>query len=329
MALLQIIDTFCEKTGWDPVNQRDAVVKIINRAAKEVYEFTDLPGCLKEIVVQALPNNVIALPYYVGELRAMRNYYGYGKLIAREMAQKYSYQPWNEIWQNWRVLKKSPIQRSVESALQPLVFSIESADSIDCVINIAGSTLEAHRVTEQIIIAAGDTEVSPTNLFTDITSISKEAVNNKDITVTGRDEDNTADITLAEIPNDRLDSIYTIVDVSKLPSGGDAGTSYRYVETLYKEPLAYLSNDGDCFPCDGFDDAIAYKALEHEASEKENGGEVALGWYQKCVQIINQRTVHTNGSTQKMLIMGPNQYFGLYPKYAYGGRRRGYGAYPA
>lgn len=316
MALIQILQTFCRKSGWDPNTQRAALIPIINSAAKEIYEFTDLPGSLREIVALVPPGNIIALPYYVGELRAMREYYSFNKVLFREMAPKYSYQPWKELWSNWRVLAKSPIQNTITNATIPIVLTIAAPETEDIVVTFEGRTTAASRITEPVTIAAGQVTASATEPFIELYSITKTSTNDNDITVTGYDQ-NSQPMVLALIPNNRLESRYTIVDVSKLPSGGEQGTANRYIEVLYKEPLFYMTEDGDTFPAEGFDDAIAYKALEHEASTRENGSDMALAWYEKCVQILNQRTEHTNGSTQKEMMMAPNGYLGLWPRFVF------------
>lgn len=314
MALKQILDTFALNTGYDLTSQRAIMLAQINRAAKELYEFTDLPGCLMEIVVVVPPNNIIALPYFVGELRNMRNNYTYQRIELMEMAPRYSYQPWPQIWNNWRIMTKSPIKQSITAAASPLVFTINNPETEVVTIHVEGRTVDSNRISEDVVFEIGDVSVNAVNSFIEIYSLTKNAVNVQDITVTGQDA-SAADVVLAVIPNDKLSALYTIADVSALPNFGNNGTNNQYVDVLYKQPLNTLLNDGDTFPCDGFDDAIAYKALEFEAAVKEDGGGEALGWYRKCEQIMNQRTAHTNGATQKQLIMAPNQYLGLYPSY--------------
>jgi hypothetical protein len=319
MSLSYIIDQVCETSGYDPVNDREFLVVNINRAAKEVYEKTDLPGCLREITVLASAESVIALPHYIGELRAMRSKYTYMKVPLREMAPKYNYKSWLEIWNNWRVLKKSPLKNSIVNASLPIILSLVEVSASDITIRVTGSTLSANRVTEEIIIAAGEDEVQLANNFTDIISITKAEIFDKDITFTGFDA-NSAELELSVLYNDQLNALYTLVDVSKLPNGGDNGTNFRYVEVLYKEQFQYLSEDGQEFQCPGYDDAIVCKFLEHFFSSQENGSPQAVGYYKKCNQIISEVTDHTNGASEKEIQFVPNAFLGLYPRFARGRR---------
>jgi hypothetical protein len=323
MSLSYIIDEFSEKCGYVVTDNRELVLKIINRAAKEVYEKTDLPGSLMEVTVMVLPDGVVALPYYVGELRNIRAHYTFERLELQELAARYSFQPWAEIWNKWRVVRKSPIQTCIENAALPIVLTMDEVDDVAVSVTITGKTTSANRVSETITFRAGiDTEVALTTPFTDIYKITKDVVNNQNITVTGADEDSN-ELVLAVIPNDRLESLYTIVDVSALPYGGDMGTEYRYIDVLYKQPLPQLSDDGDEFICSGFDDVIVAKACEYFFSNQADGSAKAVEWFAKAKQLLNQRISHTNGATEKKLVFAPDGMLGLYPRRAYaGGYRR-------
>lgn len=314
MSLKYIIDTVCEKLGYDAETQRTLVVAKINRAAKEVYELQDLPGCLREITLEATPELILALPYFIGELRAMRRRESKMKIELLEVSPNYCYNAWPLIWNNWRLLRKSPLQTSIVDASVPITFSMAEVEAEDVTVIVTGATENSARVTEEIIFTAGETEVDAANLFTEIHSITKNEVNTQNITLTGSDGDG-GEVTLAVIPNDRLSSVYTLVDISKLPSNGDVpGSTAWYVEVLYKAPLFYLNNDGDEFICEGFDDAIVYKTCELDFAEKDGGGDKSIGFYQKCNQVIFNRINASNGGTQKELIFAPNQYLGMFPK---------------
>lgn len=313
MPLSYIINSICEKYGYDAIENRALVVEIINRATKEVYEWDDLPGSLREMCVKVAPNNVIALPYYIGELRAMRGRTFKDKIEFKEMAPKYSYNSWPDVWKNWRVMRKSPLQNSIVNAAAAISLSIAQPESSAVEVTLTGQTVSSNRWSETLTIEPGETSVQTSTPYIDMFSITKGAVNTQNITVTGKDLFN-ADLILAVIPNDRLESLYTIVDVAQYPSGGEDGLDTRYIEVLYKEPLMQLTNDGDCFPCEGFDDAIVYKALEHIYSELADGGEKAVGFYKKCEQFIFNRVIHSNGATQKEIIFAPQAYFTLFPK---------------
>lgn len=321
MSLSYIIQEVCEKCGYDATDDRELVLRIINRAAKEVYESTDLPGCLREITVLVTNDSVIALPYYVGELRNIRAHYTLQRLTIQEMSSKYAFNPWDNMWNKWRLIKKSPLQNCIENTALPIFVTMDDVDTVDVEITVTGQTTKANRVSEVITLAAGETEAQLSQPFIEISAITKDVTNNNDITFTGADSSGN-EITLAIVPNDRLNSIYTLVDISALPYSGDIGTAYRYVDVLYKEPLPTLTTDGDEFLCQGFDDAIACKVCEYFFSAQSDGSPKAMEYYSKCNQLITDRIEHTNGETEKTLTFAPNGYLGLYPP-VYGSRRLG------
>jgi hypothetical protein len=316
MALKNILDNVARDLGYDVETQRVLMLSYINSAAKEVYESQDLPGCYREITVEVVPELTASLPYYVGELRAMRERSTRAKIELKEMAPRYSYNSWPELWRSWRLVKKSPIQRAIKHAASPITFTIAEVEIVPLNITITGATLNSARVSEVVTILVGEKSVNALNNFTEVHSITKEATNIQNITVTGFDSDGVTVITLAVIPNDRLFSVYTIVDVSQLPVSGDVqGRNARYVDVLYKEPLFVMFNDGDEFPCEGFDDAIVAKTCELVYSGKDGGGDKAIGFYQKTNEIIFNRINSTNGTTQKEITLAPNQYLDLHPPY--------------
>lgn len=321
MPLLNILNTFAAKQGYDPVDDRVLLLSIINRAAQEIYEKQDLPGSLMEAVFMVPADNIIALPYWVGEVRAMKEYYSKNKIELKDMTPTYSYNSWGEIWRVWRLLRKSPIQNTITNAAVLLTLTLGAVEADNVVITVTGQTTTAKRVSEVLTIPAGQTVVNSTKNFIDIVSITKANTCSYDVTITGQDINANA-VTFAVIPNDRLDSAYTLIDVSMLPSGGENGTNTRYITVLFKQPLFTMFNDGDEFPAPGFDTAIVYKALEHDYSEKPDSGAIAMGWYDKCAQYINQKIIDIQGATQKQMTFHPNPYFGLWRRGSYHGSNR-------
>lgn len=326
MSLGYILNEVCQKLGYDPTNDRTLLLSFINRAQKEVYESTDLPGCLREMTISALADNTVALPYYIGELRSMRSHYTYEKIELRELSMKYSYEPWSQIWNNWRIVKKSPLLRTIRNAVIPIKLTMANINSVAVAITVTGKTQTASRTTETATFNPGEVEINLANNYLEIYSVTKDAPSNADITFTGLDE-NSALVTLAVLPNDRVVSTYTIVDISMLPAVGDLGSAYRYVDVLFKSPLELLTDDGQEFICGSiYDDAIVSKVCQHVMETIEGMGDKAAAYYAKCNQLIFNTVRHTNGASDKEILMAPQGYFGLYPRYGFCAPYRGYPA---
>ena len=322
MSLSYIIDQVCLECGYNPTNDRTLLLRLINRACQEVYKSTDLPGSLREVTVLAEPNSIVALPNYVGELRSARNHFSLARLTITEMAPKYNFNPWPQLWNNWRVLRKSPIKTCIVNSAIPIFMTMEEADTVAVTVTVTGATTKSSRVSEIAVLEIGETETQLTQQFIEIESITKDVINNNDITLTGGDADEN-EIELAVIPNDKLNSLYTIVDVSKLPLGGDVGSQFHYIDVLYKSPLPWLGVDGDEFICQGYDDAIVAKVCEYYYAKQADGSAKAVEYYAKCKQIIADSILHTNGATEKELVFAPNGLLGIYNRFNYaGGFRR-------
>jgi hypothetical protein len=317
MSLSYIIEQVCVECGYDVVNDRALLLRQINKAWKEIYESTDLPGSLREVTVLVSADSIVALPYYVGELRNIRAHYSMERLTLQELQSKYSFQPWSQIWNNWRVMKKSPVKTCILSGVLPLFLTMEDSDSVDVNITVTGRTAKSARVSETVTLSAGDTETQLENNFIEIFSITKDVINTNDITLTGADTDGN-ETELSVIPNNKLSSIYTIINVSQLPSGGEQGTTYRYVDVLYKEPLSQLSDDGDELSCQGFDDAVVMKCAEYFYTSKDDGETKAIAYHAKCDELVGNATHDRNMETEKTITFAPQGYFGLYqPSWSY------------
>jgi len=313
MSLAYIIAEVCEKCGQDATDDRELLLRVINRACKEVYEITDLPDSLREMVVLATENSLISLPYYIGEVRNIRSYFTLERLSFKDMQPKYSFNAWPEIYNTWRVVKKSPLASCIENASAPIIVSMEEIDVADVVITVVGQTSRANRVAEIVTIPAGETSAQLNNTFVDIFSITKTAVNNNNITFTGVDAGGN-NLILSVIPNDRLKALYTIIDVSQIPIVKDNNTGLRYVEILYKEPLPTMAEDGDEFICHGFDDAIVSKVCEYFFSEKSDGATKAYGYLLKCNDLITKTLEHRGVTIEKVLQFAPNPLIGLHKR---------------
>lgn len=314
MSLGTIIEEVCEKCGYDATDDRELLIKIINRACLEIYEFTDLPGSLREITVLASNDSIISLPSNVGALRAIRSHFSLERLTLQELASKYSFQPWAEQWNKWRLIQSGALKTCIVNSALPIYVSMGEIDTSDVVITVTGRTVNSARVSETVTIEAGETETQLSKEFIEIFSITKVSTNNNDVTFTGADADGN-ELELAVIANDQLFSSYLLVDVSLLPYGGDLGTGYRYVDVLYKSKLPYLQDDGDEFICAGFDMAIVCKVCSEFFGNKADGSQKAIEYEAKAQQLISQRINHTNGATEKMLTFAPDGKLSLYPPY--------------
>ena len=286
--------------------QQERLDDIINEAAEEIWDSTDLPGSLMEVSLRVTADKQLALPNFVGELRAMREHFWESKWDLQDQRPRYQNQPWKNQWKNWRIIGFSPIQRTLVTT-GAVTLTIPVADATVS-ITIVGSTVDAARVSETFVMSA--TSVAGTIQFTSYTSIHANSdTRNSNISVV--DQNNNV---LAILRNDQREVKYLIVDVSQYPSTGSLTDGTRLMDVLYKIPYSKLINDNDVFPVPDFDNVIILRAkqLIEEGKESDDPAEKALLLNMKANNIQKRKTENIEGTTQKRMQFTKNPLLGMY-----------------
>ena len=60
MNLGEMLQQVASESGYSVTGDRDLLVSYINRAGEEIYNTTDRPGSLREVVLKAAPNSTVA-----------------------------------------------------------------------------------------------------------------------------------------------------------------------------------------------------------------------------------------------------------------------------
>jgi len=280
------------------------LIDTINEAAEEVWEEKDLPGCLREVYIRTQTDTELALPYFVGELRAMRESENRAVWNLTDLRPRYHQYNWKHEWKSWRLKGTSPLQLGITVATPPILKIPVSDD--DLTVTIVGSTANAARVTEDTVM--DNTTIELDTAFTEIHSITKNILGDHNVTVEDSDEN-----VLAEITNDVLESRYVIVDISKYPWTGSE-TNCWVMEVLYKMKLKRMEALDDVFPVEGFDKVIALKALQILTEGQEGKEDRALLMDTRATRMINRKIEHKEGTTTKHIKFGRNKLLGLYSK---------------
>ena len=283
----------------------------VNTAAKELYESTDLVGCLREQVLNVdvdENSSRIVLPYYIGKLRAVRYMNPNVDLGLVDMRPKYAERVWND--KNlvaWRLLEQRPLFKSITNG-SLFTFTFTAPLETACNIVIKGASDIAQDDVETLAFAIGDTTKTTTKSFIDITSIVKSCVTNADCSV--MDADN---VEMANIPNNQLKSLYQIVQLAKVYSNTQVVPATQYVEVLWKErfkPLALLTDE---FQCPGYDECVVYKYLAQRAMLSENVSAKANAaiYESKVSELIRQIDYDSSQTTDKRMTFGSNQFYDI------------------
>lgn len=309
MALIDILNEVARKSGHDldKAAERANLVDEVNKAAREIYKSKDLPVVLKEVYVRSTANKELALPPFVGELRAIRSGckdYCYDKWVLHTMYPRYTKVEWVNQWKNWRKKGESPVGIEwTETAPGTITYPVVDEE---LVITIVGETSNSNRATDNITIDA--VSKNWTKTFLNITRIAKNKITDYDVVLT-----DAAGNECAIIYADQLESRYQLVDVSEYPSSGwgccacDDGTAI--MEVLYKPILPYMYLDTDTFPVSGYDDVIILKTKQLLAEDEEGKEQRALLMDAKASRLIDEISGDKQGHIKRKMSFKRNPYF--------------------
>ena len=168
MGLFYILEQFTRKLGLqvsDPT-ARALALKYINPAALELYNLSDMSGCLDEQLFKVNSNQEIAFPPYMGNLRAMRYASWYkGDIKLSQMRPNYNQFNWEQAWKNWRIKDTRTLEMSLQNQSQ-LIIQVPTVEDPPIVVNVSGPTLQAANATESITMTQTtmNTQITSTNL---------------------------------------------------------------------------------------------------------------------------------------------------------------------
>ncbi len=319
MSVKYILEQVGFKIGLNPndSSQRPILLRYVNTAAKELYHMSDMAGCLEEQCFKINSNQTIALPDYVGQIRAMREQYSHIAIKLSQMRPRYNQFNWEQEWRNWRLKGLYPLQTSLSNQSH-LTVSVEKVETPPVVVNITGSSDFSSNITETITMTA--TTMQTANEFNDVKSLTKTAINQYNVSLLDADGNQ-----ISYLANDKIRALFQIVDISSMPwFPSNINPLVGWVEVLYKKTLPTFSNDTDEFPAPGYDEVIITKCLQLYSEEQKDSNS-AIAYYQKAQQMLAQIHEDTNRGTDDMVAMCENPHdrighivgFGRDWRYAY------------
>lgn len=301
MSVKYMLDQIGNKMGLDPsvTNQRSAMLRLLNEAAPELYNQADMVGSLEECLFKINGDQTVAFPVYVGDLRAARPYDTQVPIHINQMRPRYNVVNWPDMWRNYRIKNKHPLHSSVRNE-STVTVTVHAVENPPVEVTITGATEFSTNVSETLVMDATSKETS--GIFVDISSFSKNRINNYNVTLSDADGEE-----LAVIPNNQLESRYLWIDVSIFPwSNNDGGSPQaQWIEVLYKKRLTILSTDSDEFPAPGYDDVLVNKVLQLW-SEEQGKTDQALMYDAKATRTLARIHENENRATEDVVAMVPN-----------------------
>jgi hypothetical protein len=288
--------------------QRDWLVDIINEAAEEIYQEKDLPLAPKEVDVRITSDYRIALPPFVGELRALRTKRYNDKWTLADIRTRYNTVDWPEKWNKVRYISIDPIATEITNTA-PGTIEVAEADA-DLVISITGETDDSNNACDTITMDA--VSKSWTSNFNVIKSITKNIITRQNVVISDADDQE-----IAVIYADQREARYAIVDISAYPAIQECADGTFVMEVLYKPRLPYLYYDEDTFPIPDFANTVVLRTKQLLAEDKPGQEERALLMFKKSERKIAKMSNNRTGTEQTKLSRPRNPFYGYF-------RRRGY-----
>lgn len=293
----------------DTKAQRDLLIFKINKEAKELYENLDLHNSLREQIFEmGIEDQMVTLPWYVSEVRAMREYDTQLPFIMVDMKPKYQTGEWdNKNNLKFRIKQKQyPLEHDLSNQSR-LTFTFTQPLNVDLLIYVTGRTTTAARTTESLIFPAGSQTGVSVNSWVDIESFQKSAPCNADCNIFDVDGNK-----ISEIPNCELRSSYTLIQ--GLEPMGTLGQT-RMMLILYKTKFTPFIEDTDVFPCgDIYDRAIYWKTLANIYTTVDGKDDLVNTCISKVNEIlVNVATIH-NSNLHMQIDFGRNRFHRFWVK---------------
>ena len=308
MSLKYVLTQAGNKIGLDPSepSQRSVLLRYANEAADEMYTQADVDGSLVEQVFKVNGDQTISLPEYVGRVRAMREYYSQIPWHVRQLRPRYNVANWQDGWRGFRLKGKQALQATITNQSQ-VVVTVATVEDPPVVVSLSGSTDTAALVSEQITMTT--TQMLSVNEYNDLTAVKKDRVNSVNVVVSDVDGK-----LLTTIPNNRLQALYQIIDVSMSPWLPQSNsTQDHWLEILYKMPLPWFSGDDDEFPVPGYDNAWVNKVMQLY-SEEQGKGDQAAAYDAKATRTMARILEDQNKATEDCVSLVPNPHDTLMPR---------------
>ena len=323
MSVEYILDRFGKKIGMLPsdTSQRALLLDYLNEAAQELYEQSDMPGCLQEDEFYVQGDKTVALPANVYAIRGIREKTGNNAEWETEaLTARYRENNWASDNNKLRVIGYSPLKVSLPTSITEAANGTNKLkvrwygttttdDNYEVVVKTTHSESYLVSVTGTAVAVSVNATATLADLgvpFTDIVSFTRT---NKPTATVGLAQliDYTDSTVYAEIPSNSMESRYLIVDVSEFPFSSSAASDDSHtLQVLYKKALPRLQNDVDEFPAVGYDNILVSKCMELFLEEQGKLEEAILHDRKATRSLARRQADLERGQEQKVVFKRHN-----------------------
>lgn len=312
MALIDILRDISGLMGVDitDVSQKALLIQKVNKAANEVYSYTDIPKCLREQVFCIdQEERQLTLPYYVYKVRGIRNYDNPTRITVNDMRPRYFKGP-QATYQNilsWREKEDMIIGKNLTNA-SALTITPTAAATAAFTVTVVGSTVGGSRVSETVQFSVDDTSKTTVNAFSPfpgLVNIQKNILIDQDISITDASGNE-----ISFIANSEYRPYYTLLQ-SLDNNFAIAPLLSDCYEILYKIRMTPFRNDFDVFPVENFDDIIGWKTLSQYYSTlmDDKSKQNALDYETRLAEAMAKRIADAENADEKEIQFAENRFF--------------------
>ena len=300
-----ILTRMASDTGLDAVQQRSTIARYINGAKKEIHQRLECNKMYREITFVVPANKVVSLPFYVGELRGVKQHDS--ELITKVTTMsvpRFTKSTKEYIVNKWTELGDSPVHTNLTS-VGPLTFVSSNIDNVTIAIN--GETDSAQVLEEKLLLDA--TEVTSVNLFgPTINAIACFSERTGDIIVKDSDDNE-----IAILYNQQNKTRYKLIDVSQCGfSQNISDSSSTLMDVLYKFPYSDFKNDTDSFvSSDDYDDVLYHYSMYLYYLPMQGKENDAAASIKQAFTSLTSVKVDEESIIDKKLNFGRNRFYGL------------------
>lgn len=304
--LLDVLTRVSSDTGYKTVQQRTALLSLLNSAAREMYDSLECNHIYREVTCVVPRDKLVSLPSLIGDLRGMRAHTEDVTFPLQSIsAPRYVDNRWTYNVKNWRELGHSPVHTFIgeigKLTIDAPIYN-ESANIL-----LSGQSPGAERIEEEVPITLPSRQ-SNKQFGASMFMIASTNIRSCNITI--KDVQGTE---IAVLYNTENETRYLIVDVSRVFWSVDTLADESLIDICYKHPLWKFTKDTDTFPAGSRYDNCWYHLCMHKYfSPMENRRADASEERGLYMAAMIEAKAGAESGIEKRMSFGHNKYYDLF-----------------
>lgn len=301
--LLNVLTEVAKDTGLHPTQQRDTLLRLLNKAAHEMHTLLECNAINREVTLVVRPDAIVALPPSVGKLIGVRKLTNDITFDISTLGfPRYVRDTRQYTLNGWRLLGDSPIQALPPSGSTQFLLSTQTIE--DAEVTIRGNTFEGTSVEETITLDV-QLKLGNTLFGRNIERISSESVRTADIQIYSAD----GTVLMATLYNNMPQTKYKLVDVSEVCWSQDTTDGESLIDVLYKLPEIKFERNTDTFYAgDEYDNAWYFMTMHYFFMGQSDKTQSAKEYRAFAINAMKMTKADMEGNLDKRVTFGPNKY---------------------